>query len=100
MQRGHKGQGESSMSVERRPRTTEPRSAEERRVRENELKRRGRWLNPETKAMIADGRRERADQAREARQLRQTAPGRHADVSDDYYRDVYRRMSEEGRIRE
>jgi hypothetical protein len=98
--RGHKGQSESSMSIERRPRTTEPRTAEERRIRENELKRRGRWLNPETKAMIAEGRRERAQQAREARQRRQTAEGRHADVPDDYYRDAYRRMSDEGRIRE
>ena len=97
--RGHKGQSESSMSIERRPRTTEPRSAEERKLRENELKRRERWLNPETKEMIAEGRRDRARQAREAKRRRQKAePG--GDATDDYYREAYRRMSEEGRIRE
>ena len=100
MPRGHKGQGESSMSIERRPKTTEPQSAEERRIRKNELRRRGRWLNPETQAMIAEGRRDRARQARAAKQRREAAEARHSDASDDYYRDVYRRMSAEGRIQQ
>lgn len=96
MPRGHKGQAERSMSVERRPTSTEPRTAEEREIRENELKRRGRWLNPETKAMIAKGRRDRAAQAREARQQRRTSETVQEGPTDDHYREVYRRMTQEG----
>ena len=84
------------MSVERRPKSTEPRTAEEREIRENELKRRGRWLNPETKAMLAKGRRDRATQAREARQRRRTSEAVQEGPPDDYYREVYRRMTQEG----
>lgn len=84
------------MSVERRPRATEPLTAEEREIRENELKRRGRWLNPETKEMIAKGRRERAVQAREARQQRRSSETVQEGHTDDYYREVYRRMTREG----
>ena len=84
------------MSVERRPKSTEPLTAEELEIRENELKRRGRWLNPETKAMIAKGRRERAVQAREARQQRRGSEAVPEGPTDDYYREVYRRMTREG----
>ncbi len=46
--------------------------------------------------MIAKGRRDRAAQAREARQQRRTSETVQEGPTDDHYREVYRRMTQEG----